>query len=97
MEVSYGLRRAGRTEQLADFEAMLASIEVLRLGDAAGLLAGRLKADLEARGTPIGAPDVMIAAVAITSGISLVTGNVSHFEFVRAAGHALAIENWRAG
>ncbi|MBA3391788.1 MAG: hypothetical protein H0T89_04040 [Deltaproteobacteria bacterium] len=28
MEVSYGLRRAGRTEQLADFEAMLATIEV---------------------------------------------------------------------
>ena len=96
MEVSYGLRRAGRTEQLAAFEAMLANIEVLPLGDAAGLLAGHMKADLDARGTPIGASDVMIAAVAITSGIPLVTGNVSHFEFVRAAGHALTIENWRA-
>ncbi len=38
----------------------------------------------------------MIAAVAITSDIPLVTGNVSHFELVRAAGHALTIENWRA-
>jgi len=38
----------------------------------------------------------MIAAVAITSGIPLVTGNVAHFEFVRAAGHTLTIENWRA-
>jgi tRNA(fMet)-specific endonuclease VapC len=67
MEVSYGLRRAGRTEQLAAFEAMLPTIEVLPLGDAAGLLAGHMKADLDARGTPIGASDVMIAAVAITS------------------------------
>jgi len=96
MEVSYGLRRAGRTAQLAAFEAMLATIEVLPLGDAAGLLAGHLKADLDSRGTPIGAFDVMIAAVAITSSIPLVTGNVAHFEFVRAAGHALTIENWRS-
>lgn len=96
MEVSYGLRRAGRTEQLAAFEAMLATIEVLPLDDVAGLLAGHLKADLDARGRLIGASDVMIAAVAITAGIPLVTGNVAHFEFVRAAGHALTIENWRA-
>lgn len=96
MEVSYGLRRAGRTEQLAAFEAMLGTVEVLPLGDAAGLLAGHLKADLDGRGTPIGASDVMIAAVAITAGIPLVTGNVAHFEFVQAAGHVLTIENWRA-
>ena len=96
MEVSYGLHRARRTEQLAAFEAMLATIEVLPLGGAVGLLAGHLKADVDTRGTPIGAFDVMIAAVAITSGIPLVTGNVAHFEFVRAAGHTLTIENWRA-
>lgn len=33
MEVSYGLRRAGRTAQLAAFEAMLPTIEVLPLDD----------------------------------------------------------------
>ena len=39
--------------------------------------------------------DVGLAATAISQGRRLVTGNTIHFEYVRAAGFELEIENWR--
>jgi predicted nucleic acid-binding protein len=76
MEIAYGLQRAGRTKQLEDFEATLASTcNVLPFDAEAALLAGRIEAHLEKMGTPIDAPDVMIAATAIGAGLRLVTGN----------------------
>ena len=51
---------------------------------------GRLRAHLEAEGTPIGDADMRIAAVALTGGLVVVTGNVRHFERVPT----LAVENW---
>ena len=53
-------------------------------------------ADLERRGLVIGMPDVMIAAIALQSGLPLVTGNLGHFGYVRAVGYDLAVETWRA-
>jgi hypothetical protein len=43
----------------------------------------------------VGLPDVMIAAIAIRSGLAIVTGNTAHFEQVRAAKYDLFIDNWR--
>ena len=37
----------------------------------------------------------MIAAIAIRSGLAIVTGNTAHFEQVRAAKYDLFIDNWR--
>jgi tRNA(fMet)-specific endonuclease VapC len=51
---------------------------------------GRLRAQLEADGLPIGSMDMLIAAHAIALGATLVTNNTRHF--ARAAG--LAVENW---
>lgn len=63
MEIAYGLHRAGRTKQLEDFEATLGSTcNILPFDAAAALLAGRIEAELEKIGTPVDAPDVMIAA-----------------------------------
>jgi predicted nucleic acid-binding protein len=96
MEIAYGLHRAGRTKQLADFEATLASTcNVLPFDVEAALLAGRIEAHLEKMGTPIDAPDVMIAATAIGARLRLVTGNTSHFEAVMRAGYPVVTENWR--
>jgi tRNA(fMet)-specific endonuclease VapC len=47
---------------------------------------------LEAAGTPIGAMDLLIAAHALSEGVTLVTTNVR--EFTRVPG--LRIENWEA-
>ncbi len=51
---------------------------------------GRLRADLERRGCPIGPLDTLIAAAAVARGSILVTGNDA--EFRRVPG--LQVENW---
>lgn len=51
---------------------------------------GLLRADLQARGQPIGDFDEMIAAHALAAGAVVVTDNVKHFS--RVSG--LVIDNW---
>lgn len=53
---------------------------------------GRLSAYLEARGTPIGDMDTLIAATALAYDLAVVTGNERHFRRVPG----LAVENWIA-
>ncbi len=45
---------------------------------------------LNAKGTPIGANDLMIASIAVANGLTLVTNNTS--EFSRVPG--LKLEDW---
>ena len=52
---------------------------------------GLLRAHLDKLGTPIGAYDLMIAAIALANGLILVTHNVK--EFSRVPG--LVIEDWQ--
>jgi tRNA(fMet)-specific endonuclease VapC len=51
---------------------------------------GQLRALLEAEATPIDAFDLLIAAHALTLGVTLVTNNVREFSRIPA----LSIENW---
>lgn len=53
---------------------------------------GKLRADLEKQGITIGEPDLRIAAITLTNRLTLVTGNVKHFEKIPG----LSIENWLA-
>jgi tRNA(fMet)-specific endonuclease VapC len=52
---------------------------------------GKLRADLEAKGSPIGPNDMLIAAHALALGVVLVTDNRREFERVEG----LEIESWR--
>lgn len=94
-EVVYGFRRMGREDRIAAFEASLVNVEVLPFDDATARIAGRINADLQNQGRIIGMPDVMIAAIALHHRLTIVTGNIAHFEYVRALGHELGIDNWR--
>jgi len=53
-------------------------------------LSKSIRAGLEARGTPIGPIDTLIAGHALAMGVTLVTGNTR--EFGRVEG--LTLENW---
>jgi predicted nucleic acid-binding protein len=64
-------------------------VEITRRGDT-GTHYGRLRSELEKRGSPIGAYDLLIAAHAIALRLILVTNNVR--EFRRVSG--LRLENW---
>jgi tRNA(fMet)-specific endonuclease VapC len=56
----------------------------------ADVIYGRIRADLEAAGRPIGPNDLLIAAQALALEIPLVTANEA--EFRRVGG--LTVENW---
>lgn len=53
---------------------------------------GELRADLERQGRRLDEPDLRIAAISLYRDVTLVTGNIRHFERVPG----LAIENWRS-
>ncbi len=53
---------------------------------------GELRTELEKRGSPIGAHDMLIAAHALALGLTLVTNNLREFQRVPQ----LSLENWVA-
>ncbi len=69
---------------------LLANIEILDFGVDAANTYGKIRADLEKKGTPIGPLDMMIAGHAQSLGYILVTNNVKEFSRV----NNLSIENW---
>jgi len=95
MEIVKGLHKVGREERIQQFLQGLTQVEVLTLDERSAELAGRILADLERIGQPIGRADPMIAASALQYGLTLVTGNTAHYERIRVLGYALEIENWR--
>lgn len=78
MEVIQGYRRVGATGRLQAFRNAIATEEVLLFDQAAADLAGQIAGDLDRVGRPIGRCDPMVAAIAITRGLGLVTGNTAH-------------------
>ena len=80
---------------MQDLLAAIALEGILPFDLAAIELAGRIAGDLERTGRPIGVADPMIAALAISRGLELVTGNTRHFERIRQLGYPLILVNWR--
>jgi len=89
-ELRFGAARKGSDRLIAQLERILAALPILSLEPPADEAYGRIRADLEARGLPIGANDLLIAAHALSLGHVVVTDNER--EFARVPG--LTIENW---
>jgi tRNA(fMet)-specific endonuclease VapC len=96
MEIVKGLSRKRREDAIKRFLAVVDESDLLTLDKVSAELAGRIYADLEQAGRPIGVADVLIAALAIHHGLPLVTGNTSDYERIQATGYPLTLENWRA-
>ncbi|MEI6302339.1 MAG: type II toxin-antitoxin system VapC family toxin [Betaproteobacteria bacterium] len=90
-ELLYGARRSARVEfNLKRLEYFAAPLQSLPFDDRCAHDYGVIRADLAAQGTPIGANDLMIAAIARAHDLILVTHNTK--EFSRVAG--LRVEDW---
>lgn len=92
-EMLYGAYRLGeRAEEILRRigERVPRLLPVLPFDDAAARRYGEVRAELERLGTPIGDADLRIASIALARGLTVVTGNVRHFERVPG----LAVENW---
>jgi len=89
-ELRYAAARKASPRLSAQLEAILSAIEVLAFEPPADVAYGALRADLEMRGRPIGANDMLIAAQALALGHTLVTDNTREFERVPE----LVLDNW---
>jgi tRNA(fMet)-specific endonuclease VapC len=90
-ELLYGVEVSPRRAQdAAALAAFLPYVDALDLTDDAATHYADIRADLEKRGTMIGANDLFIAAHARAQDLTLVTNNSTEFE--RVSG--LALENW---
>lgn len=89
-ELAYGVAKSGSPRNRQALEMFLAPLIILPFDEAALWAYGDLRAELERKGTPIGALDTMIAAHALSQQSTLVTNNTP--EFARVPG--LALENW---
>jgi len=74
-------------EEIAEIQAARADYEA---GDY--LLARQIRLQLSASGTPIGPNDVLIAAIALTNNLTLVTHNTQEFDRVPG----LTVEDWES-
>jgi tRNA(fMet)-specific endonuclease VapC len=84
-------RRSKRLQRLID--VFTATIDVVPFDSAAAGAFGRVCSALESKGIPIGIFDTLIAAHAVSLGLTLVTNNTKHFARVRE----LKTENWLHG
>lgn len=90
-ELIYGAEKSAQPEKnLEVIESMVARLDVLPFANQDAAHFGQVKAELAAKGTPIGPYDTMIAGHARSQGMILVTNNTKEFE--RVSG--LRLENW---
>lgn len=90
-ELEYGVYRSQKIDQnrIALLEFLVPLI-ILDFDQGAAAVYGSIRSSLEARGTPIGPLDLLIAAQAVSQGLILVTNNEREFNRV----DGLEIENW---
>ncbi|MCL4201067.1 MAG: type II toxin-antitoxin system VapC family toxin [Pirellulaceae bacterium] len=90
-ELRYGADKSERPAQNhAALDAFLVPLVTVDFGSEAAECYGKIRSQLERRGTPIGPLDTMIAAHSLCLGVPLVTNNT--IEFSRVPG--LQFEDW---
>jgi len=91
-ELRYGAEKSARPKgNHCRLDLLLEDLRTLEFDLDAGAAYGRLRTALEARGTPIGPNDMLIAAQAIAHDLVLVSADLAEFERVEG----LRLENWR--
>jgi tRNA(fMet)-specific endonuclease VapC len=90
-ELQFGIAKSSNPEKNSKaLEYFLSPIEIIDFGSYASVEYGKIRAELEKKGTPIGPLDLLIAAHAKSLDLILVTNNEK--EFNRISG--LVVENW---
>lgn len=92
-ELFYGAHRVReRTDVLLERldRTLLPNLPALPFDGPAARRYGEVRAELERQGTPLGDADLRIGAIALVRGLTVVTGNVRHFQRIPG----LSVENW---
>lgn len=92
-ELEYGVEKSKMKDRsIKALNKFLLPLTIVFFDREAASKAASVRAQLEKKGTPIGAYDLLIAGVALAQGMTLVTNNVGEFEKIKD----LQIENWAA-
>ena len=90
-EIVFGAQNSPRPAyHLENLHRLMAQVAVLDFDLNAAWLAGKIRAELERSATPLAWGDIQIAAIAKCHDMTLITGNVGHFERIAR----LRMENW---
>jgi tRNA(fMet)-specific endonuclease VapC len=91
-EILRGLKAREATAQLARFESFCGTCQVVPVSDEIVTCASGIYADLYRKGMLVGDADILIAATALTNGLTLSTNNEAHFRRIER----LELVNWLA-
>ncbi|MDP3765401.1 MAG: type II toxin-antitoxin system VapC family toxin [Nanoarchaeota archaeon] len=72
------------------YTSLIQTISILSFDKEASFISGKIEAQQESRGRPIGQNDVFIASVAIKNNLRLITRNKKHFDSI----DNLQLEEW---
>src|SRR5882724_7491559 len=89
-ELRFGAEKAGRPALTELVEEYLERIAILDWTSEVIVPYGRIRAELERAGKPMGSMDLLIASHAVSQGMTLVTNNLRHFSNVPG----LKVEVW---
>jgi tRNA(fMet)-specific endonuclease VapC len=90
-ELQYGVEKSQyRQASEAALAKLLSPLDLIDFDRSSAIEAGSIRAQLEGKGMPIGAYDLLIAGLARSRGMTLVSNNTK--EFARVVG--LELENW---
>ena len=90
-ELRYGVEKsAAREKNALALEKFLLPLEIVAFDYESALVYGKIRADLERRGMPIGSMDMLITAQALAHNFTLVTHNLREFQRIQG----LHCENW---
>ena len=90
-ELEFGIQNsAAQAKNRNKLSAFLPLVEIFSFDTEAAFHYGIIRAELERKGTPIGAMDTLIAAHAKSKELIMVTNNVREFDRI----DGLKVENW---
>ena len=91
-ELVYGARRRGSARLESDIDRAIAEVQVQPFDEPAARAYAEIRVELEAAGQRLEDADLRIAAICLAHDLTLISGNVRHFERVPG----LRVENWLA-
>lgn len=90
-EVLSGLQSINANRRIREFEDFCSLIEVVNIDKASILASCRIYASLKRSGNLIDDIDILIAGIALSRSLVMVTDNTGHFERISE----LNVENWK--
>ena len=89
-ELNYGAVRSQSQPIMKKVQSFCALVQCVDWTSEMAYEYAKIRTELEAKGTPIGSMDMLIAAAAIVEGAILVSNNVDHFSRIKG----LKLVNW---